>query len=139
MKFAVAVLSLALAFSIHAEALIELKPQPGYNYLTRHCGGYPGYRTQTYVTGFDETGNVTGEVYASTRCPSVYRYGPSTSYFSWHSIVWDLNGTALETLPWDGIAPDPGFTETDEAGDTIYDVLKPSSYGMLYQGMLSKP
>ena len=102
------------------------------------CGGI---HTSTYVTGFNDDGNIAGEVYAWTRCGGSGRGGGyrTTVRRSWHSIVWDLSGVALETLPYDGVVPDASFTETDGAGDIIYTVSKATSYGTAYVGMLSKP
>jgi len=119
-------------------ALLELNAQPGVK-LLGVCCGMNCYKTQTYVTGFNDDGTIAGEVYASTTCPCSGRGCKPYKYSSWHSITWNLDGVATETLPWDGIAPDPAFTETDAIGDTIYDVLKPTSWGLLYRGMLEKP
>lgn len=125
--------------SLILSALIALNPQPGVNLLTVHCGAYPGYRAQTYVTGFNDDGTIAGEVYASTKCPASTRYGVSRVYASWHSIIWDLNGNALATVPWDGIIPDTTFTATDGEGSVIYDMQKPSSWGPLWQAILERP
>ena len=117
--------------------LIELQPQPGVPLLGVSCGGV---HTSTYVTGFDDNGNIAGEVYAWTRCGGSGRGGgyQSKVYRSWHSIVWDLNGVATATLPYDGVVPDASFTETNAAGNTIYTVSRATSYGTAYMGILSK-
>ncbi len=117
---------------------IALNPQSGYPLLGVSCGGI---HTSTYVTGFDTNGNITGEVYAWTRCGSSGRGGGyhSTVYSSWHSIVWDLTGTALATLPYDGVVPNPAFTATDSSGDTISTSPVLTSYGTAYLGILETP
>ena len=124
---------LLLSSAAHA-ATIALNPQPGVVLLGVSCGGI---HTSTYVTGFNDAGNIMGEVYAWTRCGGSGRGGGYRSklYFSWHSIVWDLTGRALVTLPYDGIVPDPAFTETDAAGNTIHTVAVPGGY----QGLLETP
>ena len=122
----------------HAATTISLLPQPGAFLLGVSCGGI---HTSTYVTGFNADGNITGEVYAWTRCGSSGRGGGYTSrlYYSWHSIVWNLSGVALATLPYDGVVPNVAYTQTDAAGDTIYTKQIYTSYGTAYLGMLSIP
>jgi hypothetical protein len=140
MKVVIALLAvvLSLASPAFAETLIELQPQPGVPLLGVSCGGV---HTSTYVTGFNDEGDIAGEVYAWTRCGVSGRGGGyhSKLYYSWHSIEWDLNGVALTTLPYDGIVPDETFTETNDAGDTVYGVSISTSYGTAYEGMLRKP
>ena len=123
------------ASTTFAATLTELLPQPGVPLLGVSCGGI---HTSTYVTGFNDDGNITGEVYAWTRC-QFGRYQPSRLYKSWHSITWDLDGVALETLPWDGVVPDPSFTETDADGNVISTIQKATSWGPAYVGVVSKP
>jgi hypothetical protein len=114
---------------------ITLNPQPDYPYVGVSCGGI---HTSTFVTGFDANGNIRGEVYAWTRCGGSGRGGgyQVTNYDSWHSILWDLQGAVLETLPYDGVAPDETFSQTDANGNTIHDVLVPGT--PQYIGVLEK-
>ena len=100
-------------------ATVTLVPQPDYPYLGVACGGV---LISTYVTGFDVNGNIRGEVYAWTRCGGSGRGGgyQETTYDSWHSILWDIEGAVIETLPYDGIVPDPDFSATDANGNTIH-------------------
>ena len=108
---------IALLFAVSANAaVIPLLPQPGVKLLGASCGGV---HTSTYATGFDSTGNVTGKIYAWTRCSRGGRGSRPRFYRSWHSIVWDLTGAPLVTLPDDGIAPDPAIVQADNAGNVI--------------------
>ena len=129
---------LFVASTTFAATLTELLPQPGVTLLGISCGGV---HTSTYVTGFDDSGNITGEVYAWTRCGGSGRGGGYTSktYKSWHSIVWNLDGVALYTTTYDGEVPDLTFTETDVDGNTIYTVSKLTSFGVAYVGVVSRP
>ena len=133
MKTLVFMMSLLFSSPLYA-ATIGLNPQPDVALLGVSCGGI---HTSTFVTGFNQAGAITGEVYAWTRCEGPRRVGSDRSqlYFSWHSIVWDLNGTPLATLPYDGMTPNPNFTARDGNGDTIYTVAVPG--GRL--GMLETP
>jgi hypothetical protein len=119
--------SLLSVLSVAASAeTITLNPQPDYPYLGVSCGGI---HKSTFVTGFDANGNIRGEVYAWTQCGGSGRGGgyQVTNYDSWHSILWDLQGAVIETLPYDGVAPDETFSETDANGNTIHDVLVPGT------------
>ncbi len=95
---------------------------PGYPALLGvSCGGV---HTASYVTGFDVNGNITGEVYAWTRCGASGRGGGYHShvYERWTSITWgiDAGWYALATV-YDGNVPDPTWVETDAFGHTISD------------------
>jgi hypothetical protein len=119
--------SLLGVLSVAASAeTITLNPQPDYPYLGVSCGGI---HKSTFVTGFDANGNIRGEVYAWTHCGGSGRGGgyQVTNYDSWHSILWDLQGAVIETLPYDGIAPDETLSQTDANGNTIHDVLLPGT------------
>jgi hypothetical protein len=119
--------SLLTVLSAAASAeTITLNPQPDYPYLGVSCGGI---HKSTFVTGFDANGNIRGEVYAWTQCGGSGRGGgyQVTNYDSWHSILWDLQGAVIETLPYDGIAPDETFSQSDANGNTIHDVLVPGT------------
>ncbi len=118
MKSLLALTSFLLLCASAQAATYQLLPQVGISLLAVSCGGV---HTSTYVTGFAPDGNVTGEVYAWTRCGSSGRGGgyKSRLYQSWHSLTWDLMGQAVETHAWDGVTPDAAFTATDEMGDAI--------------------
>ncbi len=134
--FAVAMLGMLSTGVASASTTISLNSGPGYpTLLGVSCGGV---HTSTYVTGFDASGNITGEVYAWTRCGLSGRGGgyKSHMYSSWHSFVWSVDdGAILQILPYDGVAPDTSFTATDVSGNTISDLLVSGSY----LGQLVKP
>jgi hypothetical protein len=70
-------------------------------------------------------------VYAWTRCGGSGRGGGyrSTTYQSWHSIHWDLNlSYTLQT--YDGVAPDPAFTDSDMYGNLIMNVCSGITKGL---------
>ena len=120
-KFAIAAvfaLGAMTASIASASTIIALNPQPGVALMGVSCGGI---HTTTYVTGFDVNGNITGEEYSWTRCGLSGRGGGYRShlYTTWHSIIWNTNGVALATLPYDGVAVDSSFTATDTSGNTI--------------------
>jgi hypothetical protein len=136
MKRIVATGLLTLASVAASAATITLIPQPDYPYLGVSCGGV---LTSTYVTGFDANGNIRGEVYARTQCGVSGRGGgyQETQYESWHSILWDIEGAVIETLSYDGIAPDPNFSATDANGNTIHNGAIPGT--TQYTGLLETP
>jgi hypothetical protein len=130
-------LSLLSVLSVAASAeTITLNPQPDYPYLGVSCGGI---QKSTFVTGFDANDNIRGEVYAWTQCGGSGRGGgyQVTKYDSWHSILWDLQGAVIETLPYDGVTPNETFSATDANGNTIHDVLIPGT--PQYVGVLETP
>jgi hypothetical protein len=95
-----------------------------FSILGHSCGGI---QEQAFATGFDQNGNVNGEVYLQTRCGSSGRGGgyTSTTYSSWVGVSWDLTGSVLanNTL---GTAPtdySPSFFAFDAKNDEIYNVL----------------
>jgi hypothetical protein len=136
MRRIVALSLLSLSAAAASAATITLIPQPDYPYLGVSCGGV---LTSTYVIGFDANGNIRGEVYAWTQCGGSGRGGgyQVTKYDSWHSILWDIEGAVIETLPYDAIVPDPNFTATDANGNMIHDARVPGT--TQYTGVLETP
>jgi hypothetical protein len=101
---------------------------PGYPALLgASCGGV---HLSSFVTGFDSNGNVSGEVYAWTKCGGSGKGGgyKATTYQSWHSITWTLSKT-YTVNNYDSIAPDPLFTETDQYGNFISNVCSGTTNG----------
>lgn len=119
---------LALFISGAAQAQTPLPLPAGYpTLLGVSCGGV---HIASYVTGFNSSGNMTGEVYAWTRCGGSGRGGGyrSTTYHSWTSIVWDFKGN-YKLQPYDNLVPDPFFTATDRYGNTISDACSGTTNG----------
>lgn len=113
--------SAMFALICRAALAAPLPLPPGYpTLLGVSCGGV---HVSSFVTGFDSNGNITGEVYAWTKCGSSGKGGgyKTTTYQSWHSITWTLS-MAYTVSNYDGIAPDPLFTDTDHYGNFISNV-----------------
>ena len=120
-------LLLILALVSGTAAATDLPVPAGYpTLLGVSCGGV---HVTSYVTGFDASGNIRGELYAWTACGGSGRGGgyKVTHYQSWHSITWALGGTYLVS-PYDGLVPDPAVTETDAYGNYIYDTCNGVSF-----------
>lgn len=116
--------TLILALSLlAAPAFADPLPLPaGYpTLLGASCGGV---HTSSFVTGFDADGNISGEVYAWTRCGGSGRGGgyKSTIYQSWHSITWSLDAQTFVVHDYDGVLPDPDFNATDDWANYISNI-----------------
>lgn len=136
MRRVIALILLSVPTAVAYCATVTLIPQPDYPYLGISCGGV---LLSTFVTGFDVNDNIRGEVHASTQCGGSGRGGgyQVTQYDSWHSILWDIEGGVIETLPYDGVVPDPAFRATDANGNMIHDVPVPDT--KQYTGVLETP
>ncbi len=111
-----ALLTVLVPVATLAQTILPLPP--GYpTLLGESCGGV---HVASYVTGFDGSGNITGEVYAWTTCGGSGRGGgyKTTTYQSWNSITWDLF-TNYRLQPYDQVVPDPAFAASDIYGNTI--------------------
>ena len=131
---------LALCWLTPTEAAtITLEPPPeAYTtdlVLLQSCGGR---HISTYVTGFDFEGNITGELYAWTKCSTGGRGTKPKLFSSWHSIRWSLYGLSLGVVAWDGTIPDTTFTATDGTND-ISTISYYRPYGTEYRGLLVMP
>jgi hypothetical protein len=125
------IIFLALVFAGMAFAGTTNLPLPaGYPALLGvSCGGV---HVASYVTGFDVNGNITGEVYAWTRCGASGRGGGyhSKVYESWHSITWGIDGGWYVLAPtYDGAIPNPAWIETDAFGNTISNACNGTTNG----------
>lgn len=119
----------ALLCGTASAATVELGPQPGVALLPQTCGAL---NYSTYVTRFNADGTLSGEVQAWMRCGSGRT---AHQYQSWHSIVWDLAGNAVVTLPYDYETPDVSL-DLRYAGYEAYD-RSPAAGG--YRAMLVTP
>ena len=108
-------LTACLLMSGVASALTLPIPAGYPTLLGRSCGGV---LVQPYITGFDANGNVTGELYASTRCGGSGRGGGyhSTLYKSYTTITWDFFGHYLLSS-YDGGALNINEVATDTYGN----------------------
>jgi hypothetical protein len=99
------------------------------------CGGQ---HISTYVTGFNSEGNITGELYVTTTCSTGGRGTKPRRYSEWRSMVWSVQtGLAILTAPYDGIVPDPLFTDVDAAGNTISTLPSPQAWPFNLYGYLA--
>jgi hypothetical protein len=118
---------LAASLTLSAPAFADPLPLPaGYPYLLGHsCGGV---HLNSYVTGFTASGNISGEVYASTRCGMSGRGGGyrTTLYSRWTHIEWLVGGGYVLTID-DTVPPhNPALIFTDAAGNVASTVCTAS-------------
>lgn len=104
----------------------------------RSCGS-AGPRIETFVNGFNLDGTIHGVVKARGQCPCSGRGCHPYVYFKTTARNWSLTGQTIST-PVCGLTEscliDPGFTATDLGGNSIYNALRQTSYGLLYRGIL---
>lgn len=133
MKFT-ALMFLMIAGMANADT-ITLNPMPNAKLLGGvSCGGQ---HVSTYATGFDVDDNVTGLIYAWTRCNVSGRGWRTKLYEGWYSITWDVSGAALSQVTADAATPDPDAVfEYD--GYTAFTAIFPIS-SSTYQAMLNRP
>ncbi len=111
-----------------AQAQSALPLPPGYpTLLGESCGGV---HVSSFVTGFDANGNITGEVYAWTKCGGSGKGGgyQTHTYQSWNSILWDLY-TNYKIVPYDNLLPDPMFAAVDQWGNGILNYCSGTTNG----------
>lgn len=98
-------------------ATVTLEPPAAAALLGPSCGGV---HVATYALGFDADDRVLGVVHAWTRCATgTGRLRRTRLYQSWHTLVWDLQGTLLEVRASDPAAPDPRRSAADAAGNLV--------------------
>ena len=99
-------------------ATIQLQPVPdAFARLGHSCGGI---QQQIFGEGFDSNGNVTGYVYAQTRCGGSGKGGGYhvTTYSTWIAVTWNFAGQVIgeETqVP----NPDPGIAGAYHSGSQV--------------------
>ena len=138
LRVATAFVVMFAAGPVTAGTLLLGAPQPPVPALLgASCGGI---HVSTYATGFDANGNVTGAAHAWTRCPlGTGRYRRTRHYESWHSLVWSLSGSVLAVGPSPPAPPDPTFTATDAAGNTIATRREEHGGDVRYSAVLTTP
>src|SRR5215470_15425681 len=95
LNVSVVIAAVVLAASAANAATIELQPIPdAFARLGRSCGGI---KQQIFGEGFDASGNVTGYVFAVTRCGGSGRGGGyhTTTYSTWVAVTWNLAGIVI--------------------------------------------
>jgi len=107
-----------LAASAASGASVQLQPIPdAFARLGRSCGGI---QQQIFGLGFDAHGNVTGYVFAETRCGGSGRGGGyhTTTYSTWVAVTWNLSGNVIDeatSVP----SPDPSIAGAYHSGGLV--------------------
>jgi hypothetical protein len=91
-------LILCLVSSLAFAGQVPLKPPAGYTPLSAYCA--PMVTVNTYATGYDTSGNITGVIHSTAHCGL-------HNYSHWDSVLWDAAGNYLTLLAYDGVAPGP--------------------------------
>ena len=107
-----------LAASAGSAATVQLQPIPdAFARLGHSCGGI---KQQIFGEGFDANGNVTGYVFAITRCGTSGKGGgyKTTTYSTWVAVKWTLGGIVIDEaarVP----SPDPSIAGTAHSGSQV--------------------
>jgi hypothetical protein len=110
--------ALMLATSAANGVTIQLQPiHDAFARLGHSCGGIT---QQIFGQGYDASGNVTGHVFAITRCGGSGRGGGyhTTTYSTWVAVTWDLGGNAIDESPLVPY-PDPSLAGAYHAGSHV--------------------
>src|SRR6266404_6761292 len=95
-KLSIAAVTAMLMASVANAATVGLQPIPdAFARLGHSCGGI---KQQIIAEGFDANGNVTGYVFAVTRCGGSGKGGGyhTTTYSTWVAVTWNLGGFVIE-------------------------------------------
>ncbi len=118
-KFALAAVAIGLfSPSITNAAAIPLQSIPdAFARLGRSCGGI---QQQIFGEGFDSNSNVTGYVFAQTRCGGSGRGGGyhTTTYSTWVAVTWDLSGNVINEITQTP-NPDPSIAGAYHSGSLV--------------------
>ena len=110
--------SMILTVSAANAATVQLRPIPdAFARLGHSCGGI---KQQIFGEGFDANGNVSGYVFAVTRCGGSGKGGGyrTTIYSTWVAVTWDLNGIVIgevTRVP----SPDPSIAGAYHSGSLV--------------------
>src|SRR5664279_4779749 len=92
----IAATAMMLTATVANAGTVQLQPIPdAFARLGRSCGGI---KQQIFGQGFDANGNVSGYVFAVTRCGGSGKGGGyrTTTYSTWVAVTWDLNGIVID-------------------------------------------
>lgn len=110
-----AVITMLMAFVANA-GTIQLQPIPdAFVRLGHSCGGI---QQQIFAEGFDANTNITGYVYAVTRCNGSGRGARTTIYSTWVAVTWNLSGVVFDevtSVP----NPDPSIAGAYHSGSLV--------------------
>ncbi len=89
-----------------------------FSFLGRSCGGI---QEQSFASGFDQNGDVLGEVYLQTHCGGSGRGGGYTThtYSAWVGLTWDVNGNVITDAAISAPSPDPGIAGAYHSGGLV--------------------
>src|ERR1022692_1268942 len=102
-----------------------LPTSAAFSILGVSCGGI---QEQSFASGFDQSGNVTGEVYLQTRCGGSGRGGgyKTTTYSSWVGVTWDLSGVVITDAVNGAPNPNPSIAGAYHSGSLVGGANLPS-------------
>lgn len=110
--------SFVTAASSATAAQLLLPSATAFSILGASCGGI---QEQSFASGFDQSGNVVGEVYLQTRCGGSGRGGgyKTHTYSSWVDVTWDLNGVVVADAVTGIPSPDPSIAGAYHSGSLV--------------------
>jgi hypothetical protein len=114
----VTVAMMLLTASMANAAMVQLQPIPdAFVRLGHSCGGI---KQQIFGEGFDANDNVTGYVFAETRCGGSGRGGGyhTTTYSTWVAVTWNLNGVVIDEVTRVP-SPDPSIAGAYHSGSLV--------------------
>ena len=117
-KLSMAAAAVILTASVANAGMVQLQPIPdAFARLGHSCGGI---KQQIFGEGFDANGNVTGFVFAVTRCGGSGRGGGyrTTTYSTWVAVTWDLNGVVIDEVTRVP-SPDPSIAGAYHSGSLV--------------------
>src|SRR5215831_11227099 len=95
-KLSMAALAVIITASVANAGTVQLQPIPDACARLGHsCGGI---QQQIFGEGFDANGDITGYVFAQTRCGGSGRGGGYhvTTYSTWVAVTWNLSGVVID-------------------------------------------
>lgn len=117
-KLLIAAVAVLVMVSVANAATVQLQPVPdAFARLGHSCGGI---KQQIVGRGFDANGNVTGYVFALTRCGGSGRGGGyrTTTYSIWVAVTWNLSGVVIDEIT-SVPSPDPGIAGAYHSGSLV--------------------
>jgi hypothetical protein len=114
-KLSIAVAAIVLTASANA-APVQLQPIPdAFVRLGHSCGGIS---QQIIAEGFDVNGNVTGYVFAVTRCSTGGKGSRTITYSTWVAVTWNLSGVVIDEIT-SVPSPDPSIAGAYHSGSLV--------------------
>ena len=115
-QLSITALAMILTAPVANAATVPLQPiSDAFARLGHSCGGI---KQQIIGQGFDINGNVTGYVYAATRCSGSGRGARVTTYSTWVAVTWNHSGVVIDEatrVP----SPDPSIAGAYHSGGLV--------------------